>query len=114
MTEEVRKIDMGASRKKVRTTNLQSTDEQFEHPVSFIDAKGRIWTVELDLPGALSMETIREIAKSNISLMNTSKSVHANDLVVLVEPVNLKEFLYCDTKRVVIMHKKKLDSIEGS
>jgi hypothetical protein len=82
-------------------------------PVTFIDKKGRIWTVELDLPENTTMEIMLQIAKANISLMNNDSAVLISDLCVLVEPEDKNETVLGDVDRIVVFHKNKLNQIES-
>ena len=117
MTEE-REIDLSSGentnpsrrRNRTRPNNHRTTHKT----VSFIDAKGRVWTVEMDLPANTTMTTILQIAKSNISLMNNQDDVQLGDLVVLIEPKDMDETLYEDVdERIVVFHTKSLDRVEG-
>jgi hypothetical protein len=98
----------GQQQNRRRSTGTQNVAKQ----VTFIDSRGRIWTVELDLPGNINMDTMLQIAKANISLMNNERDIHINDLCVLVEPEDKEECVLKDVDRIVIFHKNKLDQIE--
>jgi hypothetical protein len=112
MSQE-RTIDLGGGTSRISNQRRSVSSNNVAKQVSFIDAKGRIWTVEMDLPANTTMTTMLQIAKANISLMNNEKEIHLNDLCVLVEPEDKDETLLDDVDRIVIFHKKKLDQIEG-
>lgn len=117
MTEE-REIDLssGSNAPSQRRRNRSRTNRpnSIQKTVSFIDAKGRVWTVEMHLPANTTMTTILQIAKSNISLMNNQDDVQLSDLVVLMEPKDMDETLYEDVgRRIVIFHEKSLGRVEG-
>ena len=98
----------GGLKKRRRTPSAQNV----ARPVTFIDAKGRIWTVELDLPANINMNTMLQIAKANISLMNNEREVAISDLCVLVEPEDKDDTVLEDVDRIVIFHMNKLNQIE--
>ena len=106
--ERVVNLGGGQSKKTKRVPTAQNA----ARPVTFIDAKGRIWTVELDLPANTTMNTMLQIAKANISLMNNEREVNISDLYVLVEPEDKDETVLDDVDRIVLFHKRKLDQIE--
>jgi|TARA_B110001452_G_C15236385_1_gene428049 hypothetical protein len=112
MSQE-RTIDLGAGASRKPNNRRNVSTSIASRPVSFIDAKGRIWTVEMDLPANTTMTTMLQIAKANISLMNNQNEIHLNDLTILVEPEDKDETFLDDIDRIVIFHKKKLDQIEG-
>ena len=109
-----RTVNLGGDGSRKNTRRKVPSAQAVARPVTFIDAKGRIWTVELDLPANITMTTMLQIAKANISLMNNEREVNISDLYVLVEPENKDETVLEDVDRIVIFHKKKLDQIERS
>ncbi len=115
MSDE-REIDLASSsnrgsRNRGRSNVVNSNS--LEKTVSFIDAKGRIWTVSMHLPANTTMTTMLEIAKANISLMNNQNDVQLSDLVVLIEPEDKDQVLYEDADRIVICHHNTLNKMEG-
>jgi hypothetical protein len=110
MSDE-RTVDLGSGGRTGLQRKVASV-QNVARPVSFIDAKGRIWSVELDLPANITMTTMLQIAKANISLMNNERDVNLSELCVLVEPEDKDQTVLEDVDRIVIMHKKKLDQIE--
>ena len=111
MSEREKTVDILGDGKKPRARR-SAVSQNVARSVTFIDAKGRIWTVEMDLPGNINMNTMLQIAKANISLMNNNREIHDNDLCVLIEPEDKDDTLLQDVDRIVIFHKKKLDQIE--
>ena len=101
--------ESGLKRKK---SSSRGSVNQEEKIVTFIDARGRIWTVEMVLPSNTTMETMRQIAKANISLMNNESDIRSDELCVLVEPEDPEEIQLSEVERVVIFHRKKLDKVE--
>jgi hypothetical protein len=108
-----RTVKLGDSRAQSSSNMSRGPSPQLvTKRVTFIDSNGRIWTVELDLPGNINMDTMLQIAKANISLMNNERDIHIDDLCVLVEPEEKDEMFLEDVDRVVIFHKNKLNQIE--
>ena len=89
------------------------------HPVgrtiTFVDRKGKMWTTEMTLPENTTLETMRSIAQTNISMMS-KKSITKSDLVVLMQPKDLNDFTLEDVAEdghIVIFDRTKLKILTG-
>jgi hypothetical protein len=89
------------------------------HPVNrtitFVDRKGKMWTTEMNLPENTTLETMRSIALTNISMMS-KKTITKSDLVVLMQPKDLNDFTLEDIAEdghIVIFDRTKLNILTG-
>ena len=112
MNEKERTVKLGDTGEQKKSRRRIVPSRMVSKLVTFIDSKGRIWSVEMDLPGNITMTSMLQIAKANISLMNNEREIHLDDLCILVEPEDKDETVLEDVDRVVIFHKSKLDQIE--
>ena len=79
--------------------------------VSFIDHRGRVWTTEMTLPENTNMDTVLQIAKASLDLMMGGKTLHLNDLHVLVKPLDTRATTLAQVGRVVVMHNGQIQKL---
>jgi len=89
-----------------------NTSPLIDRTVTFVDKKGRMWTAEMNLPENTSLETMRSIAQTNISMMS-NRTINKTDLVVLIEPDELEDFNLKDVEQIVIFDRAKFGSMMG-
>ena len=80
--------------------------------VSFIDHRGRVWTTEMTLPENTNMDTVLQIAKASLDLMMGGKTLHLNDLHVLVKPLDTHATTLAQVGRVVVMHDDQIQKLD--
>jgi hypothetical protein len=94
-----------------RSSTSATTGSLVDKTVTFINAKGRMFTSEMNLPDDTSMEVIRSIGQTVLhSIDPKSGGARTKDmLVVLVEPN--ENLCLADVKRIVVFDREKLDEV---